>query len=64
MVNQKSAQITYLKRQGSTSFFFPSGHGEHGGHEKHQTVDLIHSIYDFIHYICDSKQSFCQMDDS
>ena len=25
MVNQKSAQITYLKRQGSTSFFFHQG---------------------------------------
>ena len=27
-------------------------------------VDLIHYIYDFKHYICNSKQSFCQIDDS
>ena len=54
MLNQKFAQITYPKRQGFTGFF-PSCHGEHG---KNQTVDLIHSIYDFKHYICDSIQSF------
>ena len=41
--------------------FFPSCHGENG---KIQAVDLIHYIYDFKHYIYNSKQSFCQMDDS
>ena len=49
MLNQKFAQITYTKRQGFTGFFH---------HGKNQTVDLIHSIYDFKHYICDSIQSF------
>ena len=39
-------------------------HGEPGKHGKHQIVDLIHSIYDFKNYICNSNQSFCQMDDS
>ena len=39
-------------------------HGEPGKHGKYQIVDLIHSIYDFKNYICDSNQSFCQMDDS
>ena len=39
-------------------------HGEPGKHGKHQIVDLIHSIYDFKNYICDSNQSFCQTDDS
>ena len=48
MLNQKFAQITYPKRQSSC-------HGEHG---KNQTVDLIHSVYDFKHFICDSIQSF------
>ena len=59
MLNQKSARITDLKRQGSTSFF-PSCHGDHGEHGKHQPADLIHYIYDFKHYIYDLKQSFCQ----
>ena len=60
MLNQKSFQITYLKKQGS-SCFFSSCHGEH---EKYKAVDFIHYIYDVKNYICDSKKSFCQMGNS
>ena len=54
MLNQKFAQITYPKRQGFTGFSIMPWRTW----KKNQTVDLMHSIYDFKHYICDSIQSF------